>query len=196
MEFGEIPPMLEEMDLELRTLAYEPDARQFIIGDVVAGLGDLGKLSDLIDVDNLPEATKPDFSYPVLLSLFGSPVTAPAFFTWVSSVNQGVLDDAADVIGDAFGHMMQQNIRKTSGSQPLLTPYHPLVGLSRQGHARLQTVGNCAGMSVIIHGTIVDIEEWGSGFAEYEFSNIDHLAQRISLLAGLGYMASLTVKNL
>jgi len=188
-EFGEMPELIADGTIELTKLSYDHTASMFTIGDMQLALRDENIYDALVfgrGADTMPNDVP---GIPVFIGTFGSPVTTPKFYSWLTGIEtKKVFDETATVIRDTFSavHNVTINSSDRGGSV-----FGADVYFLRPGHLSLQTIGNCACLGVSVGSMIVDYEEWDRGYAAYEFHNIDWPAQYISLMAGLGHLAAL-----
>lgn len=187
--FGEMPELIADGTIELSRFSYNHERREFTNGASQYPLLGEDTYKGLLFIDCATVPVEEIPSVPVLTNIFGNQVTTPKFYTWLRDMDdESILDETAVVIHEAFSELRGVNLGATERGVSHMSAD---VNFLREGHLFLQTVGNCACLGVSVDSHVVDYNEWGSGYAAYEFHNIDFPAQHISLLAGLGHLAAL-----
>lgn len=187
-EFGDLPEIMTVAEFGLRELIYDQKRKMFSIG---------GEDHDVVSHDLYRNLLFPTGSQPpdeelprkaVLLNDFGNPITTPRFFRWLTTGNRvGIFHETSDVMRDVFEKLQGEKLKGKLHER--MDPFGFSCSFIREGHMTLSVLGNCACLGTNPDGHFVDWREWETGFAEYEFHNIDMPHQRISLLAGLGHLA-------
>lgn len=171
-------------------LHYERDDRAFSIGGVAVPLSSV----NLVRESYAPSGASAPYDqipkFPLHLDLFGNPFATPKFYNWLQrSCGKSEFKGAREVMLDVFERLIGDEIVPALDLDKDDRLFSFSAGFLRPGHLNLSTIGNCACLGVKVDGHIIDYEEWDTGFAEYEFHNIDFEEQRISLLAGIGHLA-------
>lgn len=126
-------------------------------------------------------------SVPVIYTVL-RPIALPKFHTWLNdNMSNALFDETADVIRDVLirlrpdlSDIQQRGLGFMGFNVARTTREHP--------HILLQTLGNCACMSVDAHG-IFGERYWDEQIASFSNHNVDTPEQETSLLAGLGHIA-------
>lgn len=191
--YGMPPQMLREFGTEIYPYTYDHASTTFVIGAKEIRLSDGRLINELQSPSGEPVSLEEMPRHPVHIGLFGHPLTTPMLYSWLqTSCSEKALTATKRVIQEVSEDIMSSQMSEGVQFEGGKGPYGISAGFLRPGHLRLQTIGSCACLGVSIDGYMVDYEEWDTGYAEYEFHNIDRDEQRISLLAGLGHIASLS----
>jgi hypothetical protein len=124
---------------------------------------------------------------------FGGPISCPRLRDWVTA-NPERVREAIPVMHDVYKSFLDE-----PDDMPVLEENHHThmgfaAGIYRESDeyrgVGLQVLGNCAclGINPMSHKVKGGSE---NGFVEYDLHNADTNAQRVSLFAGLGYLATL-----
>lgn len=188
-KFGELTPTLQEVDVKLRSLYYEHDERLFVVGGIECEVADEDLETQFQFGEGEPVQKENINNHPVLLGVWGNPITTPKFYEWLKN-NDALMTDfqqTAQVMKEVFEDVSQE---KLSGKhQDRMHPLGFSAGLQREGHVNLSVLGNCACLGTNPDGHLVDWHEWDSGYTELSLHNIDTKPQYVSIMAGLGHLA-------
>jgi hypothetical protein len=180
--------IFEDSEFGMHPMSYDVDARAFTIGGKVVPLTSPDLVLETHSPSGIEVVHNEIMEVPVHVGLFGNPFATPKFYRWLQeSCRKDDLESARRVMMTVFEEVHGVQLGKIQDSPDNLFGFG--VGFLRPGHLTLNTIGNCACLGVSVDGHIVSYREWDTGFAEYEFHNIDMPAQRISLLAGMGHLA-------
>lgn len=186
----ELPRVLSPERSDTFPFFYNANSSKFNINGQSFGINDEDLALNLAfsSVPNIANVDIPKF--PAVIYWCGI-LTTPKFYNWIEEnfteqLKKDVCNVIAEVVAALTDSNMKQNVRKADA----------LFGFSlskiRQGQVILTTIGHCACLCPKVEGHIVDYNEWGTKFTEYEFHNaLDFPAQTISLLAGIGHLAML-----
>lgn len=187
-EFGGLTPTLEQVDMELHPLFYEHGSRLFVVGGQELALDDPDLERQLHFTEGGGVDKREITKYPVLLGVWGNPLTTPKFYTWLAESGRAAdFTGTSKVMKEVFEEVHGQELKGRHHDE-----MHPLgfsAGLLREGHINLTVLGSCACLGTNPDGHIVDWNEWDSGFTELAFHNIDSKPQMVSIMAGLGHLA-------
>jgi hypothetical protein len=185
-----IPMMLKlyDDDLGMYTLLFDRDTSSFSIGGRDISIDSPELFSETL----FPTGTSISFEElldsPAYIGIRGNPIATPKFFNWLQEYcNKEDLEQTRQTIINVYEELRGISLDKVLDTHEVL--YGFSANLLRPGHLNLTTLGSYACLEVSVYGVFIDNHEWDTGFAEYEFHNIDMPAQRISLLAGMGHLA-------
>lgn len=186
--FGELTQTFEEVDMELYPFFYEHENRLFMVGGHELALDhpDLERELRFVDGEGIEKdaITK----YPVLIGIWGNPLTTPKLYRWLrDDVTEKDFVQTSQVMKQVFEEVGGQKLEGKHHNE--MHPFGFSAGLLREGHINLSVLGSCACLGTNPDGHMVDWQEWDSGFSELEFHNIDSKTQFVSILAGLGHIA-------
>ena len=183
-----LPEMFEEIDLDLHPMSFDVNVQAFTIGGNVIPLDSPNLVLETYSPSGVEAFKNEIINEPVHLGVFGNPLTTPKFSIWLQqNCTKDDLESARRAMMTVFEILQDFRLGKIQDNPDSIFGFG--IGFLRPGHLRLNTIGNCACLGVSVDGHTVSSDEWDTGFAEYEFHNIDMPAQRISLLAGLGHLA-------
>jgi hypothetical protein len=188
-KFGELPYAIQHSEPELVQLTYDHEQEAFFTGSIEHALDSSELLDALLWPSGSVVPTENIADLPVLLDVFAHPITTPKLFTWLKEKGGPKLfQETSDVMRDVFSKL--QDIQLEKRHHKKMSPFGFSCEFIREGHVTLSVLGNCACLGTNPDGHTIDWYDWESGFAELEFHNIDMPEQRISLLAGLGHLAT------
>jgi hypothetical protein len=181
--------------VDLLPFKYEYESSSFRVGSAAIDIHDFDpytfnsyQLNIRGEGIQLPEI----FDHAVLLPNMGAPITTPVLYEWTHK-NPNQLPGATAVMKEVFASFL---------SNPDELPLQDEDGFGFMGFnahlqenegLRLQVFGNCACMGPEWPGDLIHGVE--NEFAEYHLHNADTQAQRVSLYAGLGHLASLAAQR-
>lgn len=188
------PEMLSFFEDGLHAFSYDHEATSFEIAGKTVGLTDPDLMREFIfpTGERVPFEEIPDHPLYIADSRL---ITTELFSTWLkehcggeefSSTKQVIHEVAEALTGETLDDVLE--------ATNIVTLWGPSAGLLRPGHVVLHTEGNCACLGVFPDGDFIREEDFDSGYAEYGFHNVYNSNQRISLLAGIGHMATLSVQ--
>ncbi|MGH7237002.1 MAG: hypothetical protein ACREGF_00515 [Candidatus Saccharimonadales bacterium] len=188
--FGQLPEIFEYVDPEFRAFTYDSGQRNFSVGGETLALDSPDLEHDLLFPPGKPITAAELLNVPTVFDVSGHPITTPKLFSWLSRPDaSGYFQQTADVMRDAFSEL--DNIKLNTRQHKAIK----LMGFScsflREGHVTLTVLGSCACLGTDPLGDLVDSHDWDTGFVEMAFHNADTPTQYISLLAGLGHLATL-----
>jgi hypothetical protein len=188
--FGEQPELFSYPDITLKPFYYVHDHRQFSIGGFGYPVSDSDTYHQLLDSESVGVPATDVAEHPVALDIWAHPITTPRFYAWLRDHNMAdYFAETKQVIADVFNET-SETVTKVKPNKKSFSHIEIACGLMREGHVILQTIGNCACLGPKVDGNTVDQDEWATGYAEYETHNVDSSAQYISLMAGLGHLAT------
>lgn len=141
-----------------------------------------GALAAETDPEDIPDS-------PLIYTIMG-PVMLPQFHDWMEeNFNDDIANETVTVMQDVVARL-EPSLPKRSLSRDRGGFMGIDVSLppSKYSHVFLQTLGNCACLSVESSGVFRE-RQWQEKVAALSFHNTDTLMQRASLLAGLGHIA-------
>lgn len=186
-EFGQLTDTLKEVDLNLQPFYYEHEKQTFVIGGNELALDDSDLLGELRYSDGLAVDRDEITKHPVLLGVWGNPLTTPKLYRWLQAVEQQDFIRTANVMKEVFEEVGGEKLKGKHHDE--MHPFGFSAGLQREGHINLTVLGSCACLGTNPDGHIVDWQEWDSGFTELALHNIDSKTQLVSIMAGLGHIA-------
>ncbi len=198
-----VPYILSQPEIikQITPLAYDVQHDRFLFGDgpnrVELSTKDF-KMQ--IDANNEASASSlyiPDLQVSYLQEindlklgiLHGQRIFAgPRFFDFIETPKGSeTLSRVPSSMLKVFNEAMPVS-RQTDSSTIGNTPFSFYVNKLREGHLIVNAIGNCACLGVDGDGLLRE-SDWPTKFAEYSFHNIDFIAQRVSLISGLAFVA-------
>lgn len=180
-------------------VSYDADNKLFTLGEQKFDIHDEAAMAKFPDVSmntmNVP--INPEQQSLGALRLNRTLIATPLFQKWLQENSyREKKPEVEEIILDVFTSInhraSKQDLEKCKGasfmgfSMNMLRP-EPL-------HLTFTTMGNCACLGAEIDGRLGQ-RIWEFGYAQYGWHNIDYPAQRVSLLAGIGHIASLANKS-
>ena len=195
--FGEMPEVLRYLDGEgfgAQSFYYDHSGRQFLVGGTSFQVTGPETMQELLFPGGVQLTLDEVPKHPVVINNTAHPIATPRMFTWLTSTDiETAFEDTKTVMREVFADI--QNIEIDATNQEGLSVWNFGAHFIREGHVRLQVIGDCACLGTIPDGGIVDSDDWETGYVEYGLHNIDMPAQYISLFAGLGHLASLALQQ-
>lgn len=173
--------------MNLLPFYYEHANKSFVVGGNELPLDDPELMRELRYSDGESIGREDIMKHPVLLGVWGNPLTTPKLYRWLQVAEPEEFTQTAHVMKEVFEEVSGEKLKGKHHNE-----MHPLgfsAGLIREGHINLSVIGSCACLGTNPDGHIVDWNEWDSGFTELAFHNIDSKTQFISIMAGLGHVA-------
>lgn len=172
---------------EARSFAYNHDTGLFCVGNREISVG--AAAQDIKRLHSSEDDTILD--NPVLMTTaIGRIVSGPKLFDWVSAEGNYTNDfcrDVASVMRDVYVELEPNSESYLPDDSVNMFSIEKL----RSWGVVLNTLGNCACLGPEASSTFIPSRFWGEKYAHYTLHNADYAAQKISLHAGLGYVAGL-----
>lgn len=141
-----------------------------------------GSLAAETDPEDIPDS-------PLVYTLMG-PVMLPQFHDWVeNNFDDDIANETVEVMQGVVSRL-EPSLSKDALNRDRggFMGIDVSVPPGKYSHVFLQTIGNCACLSVESSGVFRE-RQWQEKVAGLSFHNTDTLMQRASLLAGLGHLA-------
>lgn len=190
------PEFLEYLEDGLHQFSYDHDARLFTIAGKEILVTDELLLREFSfpSGDTTPLSDLPN--HPVYYGYYGLPLMTKKFSDWVRvHVSEKEIFSTKMVIHEVAEQMTGIDLDHPPTGPNIESIFGAEVFLQRAGHLTFQTIGNCACMGIEVSSHLVPEQEFDSGYGEYGFHNVYEPSQKISLLAGLGHMATLCTRQ-
>lgn len=192
-EFGDLPELFKHYDdIELYSFSYDHANLQFNIAGQNIGVVSPDLARELFYPSGETQPVSRLGHEPVWLHI-GSPLATPIFNSWLREhFDSSQSADTHRVMLEVFEEVHGMKVGAINNKPDRLFGFS--AAQTRPGHLELSVLGNCACLGVCVDGHVVDYHEWDTGYAQYEFHNIDFDAQRVSLLAGIGHLANKAIR--
>lgn len=181
---------IESGELDMYNFSYDTATKEFSVAGARVTLADAKNNmgSPFLGARDITPTPSTELQ-SIVLSQF-NPISRPCFNDWVSSPSAvESLYYVPEVMRTAYADLEGITLNSDKNTDSLWG-FSVSFLRAEYGHIRLSTVGNCACMGVAANGYLVSYQDWQTKYAEYEFHNIDFATQKISLLAGLGFLAN------
>lgn len=184
---------------EATSFAYSHEAKQFSIGTrdvtIEAAVHNPRLLTTRsLATDHLDDPADKD---PMLAVALWHHVSYPSMYDWLDErFDAAMADETVEVMIDAFGaadpSIPRKHLRPDKGG---FMGFSAERTRSEHPHVSLTVLGNCACLYASVSGFIGE-HDWDSKFTNYEMHNVDTPVQTVSILAGLGHLASRAAKEI